>query len=414
MSDDALIRIREWCDAEPTLDFADGEPPTVTVAGDDAVVIDLELTDDRVGLQHERSVKGGGALAAEVRDHLGGRGSLLSGSAAAGGGKVKVTLDHRVYRDGLSRQAFITAVLEIAGAADAIEGLAAQHIEPAATPEPAPAEHEPPAVAPDAATAVPDEATAATQAAQEATEATAAAAAETVATQPAPVAASAGPAPWAPTHRVPDGGLRAWAAPDPSQPHVAELAARVELSVDEVRGAWARVTGSNGWTGWVDNRRLLELGGGTVAGAAGAAGATGTTSQVNLPLFQLLPAAAALIAVFVPWLQLGSNNAFDFSFTTLYSRDDLLSGQGGFSLGILLLIAAGAMVAGVLVKNARQALPAGAALAIVVGLAFALQVILLVTDAGNSFMDAITDGISGGPWVAIGAGVLGLIAHRTR
>jgi hypothetical protein len=66
--------------------------------------------------------------------------------------------------------------------------------------------------------------------------------------QPAPVGG------WAPSHSVPPQGLRAWGAPDPSGPVVANLAPGLPIQVAEVRGAWARVICSNGWTGWIDGR----------------------------------------------------------------------------------------------------------------------------------------------------------------
>jgi hypothetical protein len=71
-----------------------------------------------------------------------------------------------------------------------------------------------------------------------------------------PPAAAVGAA-WMPTHAVPDGGMQAWAAPDPSSPPVAVLDARVELQLREQRGDWAYVVGSNGWSGWVDARGLV-------------------------------------------------------------------------------------------------------------------------------------------------------------
>lgn len=65
------------------------------------------------------------------------------------------------------------------------------------------------------------------------------------------------PPQWARTHVVPDGGLQAWSSPDPSVPAAATLAAGVELQLREQRGDWANVVGSNGWSGWVDARRLV-------------------------------------------------------------------------------------------------------------------------------------------------------------
>jgi Bacterial SH3 domain len=69
--------------------------------------------------------------------------------------------------------------------------------------------------------------------------------------QPVPQPAAGG---WAPSHSVPPQGLRAWGAPDPSGPVVANLAPGLPIQVAEVRGAWARVICSNGWTGWIDGR----------------------------------------------------------------------------------------------------------------------------------------------------------------
>jgi len=65
---------------------------------------------------------------------------------------------------------------------------------------------------------------------------------------------------WAPTHRVPDSGLQAWAAPDPARPPIATLAPRLDVRAMEQAGDWTRVVASNGWTGWVDARLLLRMG----------------------------------------------------------------------------------------------------------------------------------------------------------
>ena len=67
-------------------------------------------------------------------------------------------------------------------------------------------------------------------------------------------AAQPGPAPFAPTHTVPPQGMQAWAAPDPNGAVVATLGGGLPIQVTEVRGAWANIVCSNGWTGWVDGR----------------------------------------------------------------------------------------------------------------------------------------------------------------
>jgi hypothetical protein len=63
--------------------------------------------------------------------------------------------------------------------------------------------------------------------------------------------------PWTPSHRVPPQGMQAWAAPDPAGAVVATLGGHLPVQVTEVRGAWAHVLCSNGWTGWVDDRLLI-------------------------------------------------------------------------------------------------------------------------------------------------------------
>ena len=66
-------------------------------------------------------------------------------------------------------------------------------------------------------------------------------------------------APWQPTHAVPAGGLPAWNAPDPAAPPVTQVAERLLVRVLESNGAWARVVFENGWSGWLDGRRLTPL-----------------------------------------------------------------------------------------------------------------------------------------------------------
>jgi SH3-like domain-containing protein len=54
--------------------------------------------------------------------------------------------------------------------------------------------------------------------------------------------------------------LPAWPAPDPARQIVATLNAGLEIAVAERAGDWARVVAVNGWTGWVDARRLVATG----------------------------------------------------------------------------------------------------------------------------------------------------------
>jgi hypothetical protein len=78
---------------------------------------------------------------------------------------------------------------------------------------------------------------------------------------PHPVAPPAGSSrDWRPTHRVPEGGLHAWERPDPARPWMATLAAGLDVRVADRAGeAWSRIELENGWTAWVDGRRLQRI-----------------------------------------------------------------------------------------------------------------------------------------------------------
>ena len=62
--------------------------------------------------------------------------------------------------------------------------------------------------------------------------------------------------PFAPTHRVPVEGMPAWQVPDGTTPAIG-LAGGLELELVQRVADWGHVRASNGWTGWVDARRLL-------------------------------------------------------------------------------------------------------------------------------------------------------------
>lgn len=84
-------------------------------------------------------------------------------------------------------------------------------------------------------------------------------------TSPAPPAPPASPAPpappptWRATHVVGPGGVNARPEADPQAAVSAQLAAGVQLAVVRTWGEWAQVVAENGWTGWVDGRRLRSL-----------------------------------------------------------------------------------------------------------------------------------------------------------
>jgi RsiW-degrading membrane proteinase PrsW (M82 family) len=78
----------------------------------------------------------------------------------------------------------------------------------------------------------------------------------TEASAAAPAAPPAANLAFTPTHHVPTEGLDSWQAPNPAGPSTA-LAGTLPLLVIERVGDWAHVRASNGWTGWVDARRIV-------------------------------------------------------------------------------------------------------------------------------------------------------------
>jgi RsiW-degrading membrane proteinase PrsW (M82 family) len=70
------------------------------------------------------------------------------------------------------------------------------------------------------------------------------------------VPATAASATFAPTHRAPAEGLASWPTPDPSGQGT-QLAGGLPLEIIGTAADWAHVRASNGWTGWVDGRRLV-------------------------------------------------------------------------------------------------------------------------------------------------------------
>ncbi|HEV3226467.1 MAG TPA: SH3 domain-containing protein [Acidimicrobiales bacterium] len=62
------------------------------------------------------------------------------------------------------------------------------------------------------------------------------------------------------SHRVPQEGLPAWSRPDAGAPVAAMLEPGLGMQVvEQQESGWARVEFSNGWTAWVDGRRLVPV-----------------------------------------------------------------------------------------------------------------------------------------------------------
>ena len=84
---------------------------------------------------------------------------------------------------------------------------------------------------------------------------------------PVQMAYGAAPAgPWQATHRTPRQEISFWAQPDGALPAAGTLPRETPVRFEEVRGPWARVSASNGWSGWVDGQLLQPAGGAAPAG----------------------------------------------------------------------------------------------------------------------------------------------------
>ena len=306
----------------------------------------------------------------------------MTGMVEPGDGGAAVKITNRIYLDGLNHQTFSTGLRELVGAVDALgitAAAAAGETEQAAAPEPAPA----PAPAPEPAPA---------------TEPTPEPAARQT---PSPPEATREMAPsWTATHAVPSGGMSAWSEPNPELQPVTTLDARVQLSVAERRGDWAKVVGSNGWTGWVDARRLTTLGA-KPSTSSGLGFGAGKPSPIILAGALLIGIAALL-----PWLDNGFEtfNAMDLSASILFDYE----GTGSPYIGwVLFALGALAIAAGFMAKPTAPTIVVGIA-AVAVPVLFAAQIYRLVSDLGGSFSD-LTDVLGFGPAVALVGGIVAIV-----
>jgi hypothetical protein len=272
--------IAAWCNdrtgiqlvedrTEPGADFALGLRSSSR--GSASVPIDVRLDEggDRVRVS---STSTAGADAEGIKGVLDARPALVRGEPTDGG----IAVAAYVYTDGFSKQAFIAAVEEVAktrSLIDALGGDSAAAEETASAADTSPAFVETPAAQPTytptpqpwspeptpepwSPAAVPQESRqpAATSLPAPSFGSPSSAGGYTpLSGQPAPQAQPAAAA-FAPTHTVPPQGMQAWAAPDPAGAVVATLGGGLPIQVTEVRGAWANILCSNGWTGWVDGR----------------------------------------------------------------------------------------------------------------------------------------------------------------
>ena len=222
--------------SEAGSDFALSLRSTLASNAPVEILVLQEQGTDRVTLRHTASLASGSESDAQAI--VDARPGSVSGTVEQGWSGTSVTLSSRVYHDGLSKNSFVQAAAEVSRTAELLGAIATSAAD---------------ATAGAAVTAQPTPAQSTTPQAQ-AMPAPSFSPQPQPQVQPAPVPQPAAQPAWVPTHSVPPQGLRAWAAPDPAGPVVATLAPGLPIQVSEVRGAWARVICSNGWTGWIDGR----------------------------------------------------------------------------------------------------------------------------------------------------------------
>ncbi|MCJ7726349.1 MAG: hypothetical protein MUP76_08200, partial [Acidimicrobiia bacterium] len=334
MSEETLSRIAGWCEAENDLSI---EASTITVAGNPPLELTAEVDADALRLTYTHSVTSPPhGFADDAGELLGQRGSMVVGEVVTGTASTEMHLRYPIYLDGLNRQSFLVAVREITGTVDGLERIAAATAAPAEE-QPAPATTAGPTPPPS---------------------------------QPEPrPAVSAAPAPWAPTHQVPATGMAAWSHPDPSVAPVANLSPGVQLRLDEQRGAWASVTGSIGWTGWVDARILQSIGAASpaaapagwvqpAAGAAASRATTGAFPMSGVHILGVIGAVAMVIGLFLDW---GGGNAFDVPAASAWPIYEVVTWSQP-TMGLVLLVAAGLILVASLVPAVPPAVRVGSAL----------------------------------------------------
>jgi hypothetical protein len=263
--DEIKSAITGWCQqgtavqlvedrSQPGADFVLGLRSGAHGGGTIPVEVRLDQGADRVTVTSTSTSSAGPK---EVRTLLDSRPASVRGEAS---GSSTVITGH-VYLDGFSEHALVRTVDEVAktrALLDALAGSGTSAWSGGDLPQPvstraADVQRQPePWAAASQSTPV-QPATSSLPAPSFASPASSAGGYTPLSGQPAPQAQPAAAA-FAPTHTVPPQGMQAWAAPDPNGAIVATLGGGLPIQITEVRGAWAHVLCSNGWTGWVDGR----------------------------------------------------------------------------------------------------------------------------------------------------------------
>jgi len=245
-SDEVKQSITAWCTTDDELTLVgEGSDPAaefvlkVSSGGFSGSPVSLEVLkgtgSDRLTIRHTASGSPGGDSVAELVQSRPGWVTLSADRSA---------VQTFVHLDGMTKHSFVQAASEIARSGRLLDGLTKEAAPERATEVPAAAAAVPQtAASPAYASSTPQ--TAGQYQAQYPSQ-------SQYGTQQTPTYSPS----WAPTHTVPPQGARAWENPHPEARVIANLAPGLPIQVTEVRGAWARVVCSNGWTGWIDGRPI--------------------------------------------------------------------------------------------------------------------------------------------------------------
>jgi hypothetical protein len=205
-------------------------------------------------------------------------------------------------------------------------------------------------------------------------------------------------APFNPTHRTPPGGIATYPEPDAGVAPGPNATSGLDVQVLEQWGDWAKILCSNGWSAWVDGRRLLPRSGN--APRAQTHGSSSATGIDRATVVAFAGAALVLIGSFLPWTRSvqGSEttNAFDIKATFLVDYETV--GDNGPKIGWLSLVIVAAVAVVVLRKLDDRARLACGIAAVAVAALYILQLQRLL---GSYPADADVPGLI--DYVGIGA-----------
>ena len=168
------------------------------------------------------------------------------------------------------------------------------------------------------------------------------------------------------THRAPEGGITTFASPDPSLPAGPHLEAGLDVQVTQTTPeGWSSIVCSNGWSAWVDGRRLVPAGAAAPPGSGaatplGSAAAKAIRKSLSEPTrmrtiavevpgnvagWARSPATLGTVGLFLaailPWLRIkggGTGNSYDVAMFFLVDKKRLASGATPWDLGLVLTI----------------------------------------------------------------------------